>query len=62
MNTSNPKRLSDFGTSEGLSQRPKDFPAVSEGAKFAPEVILEGSPNSLDNAIEQYPEAVSESP
>ena len=58
--TAHPKRLSAIGTSEGLSQRPKGFPAVSEGAKFAPEVVLEGSPNSLDNAIEEYPEAISE--
>ena len=32
----------------------------SAGAKFAPEVILEGSPNSLDSAMENNPEAVGE--
>ena len=32
----------------------------SAGAKFAPEVTLEGSPNSLDSAIETYPEAIGD--
>ena len=30
----------------------------SAGAKFAPEVALDGSPNSLDDAMENYPEAI----
>lgn len=37
---------------------PKGLP--STGAKFTPEVVLDGSPNSLDNAMEKYPEAVGE--
>ena len=32
----------------------------SAGAKFAPDVILEGSPTSLDSAMEKYPEAIGE--
>ena len=35
-----------------------ELPSV--GAKFAPEVILEGSPNSLDGAMEKSPEAIGE--
>lgn len=31
-----------------------------EGAKFAPNVVLDGSPNSLDNAMESYPEAIGQ--
>lgn len=37
---------------------PKGLP--STGANFTPEVVLDGSPNSLDNAMEKYPEAVGE--
>ena len=32
----------------------------SAGAKFAPETIFDGSPNSLNNAIEKYSEAIGE--
>ena len=32
----------------------------SAGAKFAPEVTLEGSPNSLDSAMEEYPGAIGD--
>lgn len=37
---------------------PEELP--SAGAKFAPEVVIDGSPNSLDNAIEKYPGAIGE--
>ena len=33
---------------------------ASAGAKFAPEVTLEGSPNSLDSAMENYPGAIGD--
>lgn len=32
----------------------------SAGAKFAPELVADESPNSLDNAMENYPEAIGE--
>lgn len=37
---------------------PDEFP--SAGAKFAPEVVLDCSPNSLDNAMDKYPDPVGE--
>lgn len=30
----------------------------SAGAKLAPELVPDGSPNSLDNAMEKHPEAI----